>query len=177
MAAFTLPELAIALAVAAILLGIAVPNFHAMLQRQRMATAVNEFFVAINLTRSEAVMRGGRVDLVPADGVDWAKGWIVFVDKNNNLRADLGEKIIYSRGPVFGGLTIKSSFTDSSKPYLAYNGSGRTRTNASSQTPQLGTVSFFLDNQVRRIKLNFLGRARSCNPERDSTCTGANDAS
>jgi type IV fimbrial biogenesis protein FimT len=170
-------EFAVALTVAVILLSIGVPSFRAMIQKQRIATASNEFFIAINLARSEAVMRGSRVDLVPVDGVDWAKGWVVFIDRNNNQKPDPGEKLIYSRGPVSQGMTIKSTFTDSSKPYLAYNGTGRTRINANSQTPQLGTVSFSLDQQVRRIKLNFLGRPRACNPETDSTCTGANDSS
>ena len=74
-------------------------------------------------------------------------------------------------------MTIKSIFTDSKTTYLAYNGSGRTRTNAGNQTPQLGTISFLLDGKGRRIKLNFLGRARLCNPDSDRTCTGSDDSS
>lgn len=177
MSGLSVTELLIAMAVMAILVSSATPSFHALLQNQRIATAANEFFIAVNLARSEAVKRGGRIDLIPADGKDWAQGWIVFMDKNNNQRVDAGEQIIYTRGPVSKGITIKSNFTDSSKLYLAYNGTGRTRTNASSQAPQLGTVSFFLDKQVRRIKLNFLGRPRACNPAQDSTCTGAGESS
>ncbi len=164
------------MAIAVILLAIGVPSFHSLIQHQRLSTAVNAFFGAINLTRSEAIQRGARVDMVPSDGVDWANGWVVFIDQNNNQLVESGEQLIFSHGPVSGKMAIKSVMTDSSKPYLAYNGTGRTRTNASGQSPQLGTVSFFLDTKVRRIKLNFAGRARTCNPEQDKTCTGADDA-
>lgn len=173
---FSLVELLTVLAVVAILLALGVPGFQPLLRNQRLSTSVNGFVGAIHLARSEAIRRGSRVDLAPADSADWARGWVVFIDQNGNQQADAGETVIARQGALARGMTIKSALTDSSKPYLAYNGSGRTRTNASSQTPQLGTVSFFLEGGIRRIKLNFSGRARVCNPEQDKTCTGADDA-
>lgn len=162
-------ELMVALTIAAILLMIAVPGFRSLIQNQRMTTTVNEVFMAINLTRSEAIQRGTRVDLVPAgDGTDWTTGWVVFIDKNNDQKRQDGEQIIFTHGAVPDGMTIHFAFTDSSRQYLAYNGTGHSRTNTSSQTPQLGTMSFTLDKQVRRIKINFAGRPRVCNPATDS---------
>ena len=166
----------VALSIATILLMIAIPNFSALITNQKITTTTNDFFMAINLTRSEAIKRGARVDLVPLDGGDWSKGWTVFVDKNNNQVVDAGDEVIFSHGPTSKNLIVKSALTDSSVPYLAYGGTGRSRTHASGQTPQFGTISFTLDRQVRRIKLNFLGRARLCNPEKDSTCTGSADS-
>lgn len=165
---FSTVELMVTLAIASILLTIAVPSFRNLIQKQRMTTSVNEFFAAVNLTRSEAIERGARVDLVPAgDGSDWARGWVVFIDKNDDQKQQEGEQIIFSHGPAPDGMTIQSVFTDSSRQYLAYNGTGHTRTNTSSQSPQLGTLSFTLDKQVRRIKINFAGRPRACNPDVD----------
>ena len=160
------------LVIIAILAGIAVPSFSSMLRMQRVTAAVNEFFAAINLARSEAIVRGARVDLVPLDpDVGWTGGWLVFIDDNGNLRPDSGEDIIFSHGPVPQGLEIESSLTDSSTPYLAYNSTGRSRTNTSTLTPQFGTISFRLEDQRRKIKINFLGRPRTCNPARESaTC-------
>lgn len=160
-------ELMTVLAIAIILLTLAVPSFHRMMQQQRVSATANDFFAAVNLVRSEAIQRGGRVDLVPLDGADWSNGWVVFVDENNNQKPDEHEKIVFSHGPAPDGMIIKAALTDSKVQYLAYNGTGRSRTNANSQAPQAGNFSFILDKHSRRIKINFLGRARMCDPELD----------
>ncbi len=170
--AFSLVELMAVLAVIAILATLAVPGFQDLIRKQRLSVAVNAFSGAIHTTRAEAIRRGDRVDLVPADGADWAQGWVVLVDGNGNQRADAGETVVHRHGPLAHGISMNSVMTDAAPLYLAYNGSGRTRTNASGQTPQLGTISFFLGGEIRRIKLNFSGRARTCNPAQDRTCTG-----
>jgi type IV fimbrial biogenesis protein FimT len=162
-------ELMTVLAIAVVLLAVGIPSFNTLLRSQKMTTTVNNFFAAVNLARSEAIHRGVRVDLVPVDGIDWANGWLVLIDQNGNQLADPGEQVIFSHGPVSTGITIKSSFTDSKKPYVAYTGTGRTRTNANSQTPQLGSWSFTLDDEARRIVINFLGRPRVCNPKVETT--------
>lgn len=176
---FSLIELMVVLSVATILLGIGVPGFRGLILSQRMTTTVNDFFAAINLARSEAMQRGARVDLVPSDanGKDWTRGWVVFIDKNSNQIVEDGEQIIYSHGPAPEGIAIDSAFTDTaSRLYISYNGTGRTRTNASSQSPQLGTLSFIQNAQVKRIKINFLGRPRVCDPVRETTtCTKTAD--
>jgi type IV fimbrial biogenesis protein FimT len=155
----------VVLAVVAILLAVGIPGLRGIVQSQKIATTASDLFAAIHLARSEAIQRGARVDLVPAgDGTDWSRGWVVLIDKNGNQRADPGEQIIFSHGPVAAGVTIKAAFTDAKTQYLAYNGSGRTRTNANSQAPQLGSWSIVLDNEARRIVINFLGRPRVCNP-------------
>ena len=163
---FTLIELLTVLAIAGILLGMGVPSFRSLMQSQKLTTAVNDFFVSINLTRSEAIKRGRRVDLVPkeADG-NWATGWVVFIDENDNQRPDAGEQVIFTHDAVPTGLIVSTSLTDSKVQYLAYNGYGRTRTNASGTQTQFGTFAFRLDTQARKVKLNFLGRPRICNPD------------
>jgi type IV fimbrial biogenesis protein FimT len=169
---FTLIEMMTVLAVAAILLGIGIPSFRSLIENQRMTAVANDFFAAINLARSEAIKRGARVDMVPAGvGDDWAEGWVVFVDADDDQRPDTGEPIIYAHGPVHESIAIIPRLTNSSKnspkQYIAYNGTGRTRTNANSQTPQVGSMEFKSDEQIRKISVNFLGRARVCNPGPD----------
>jgi type IV fimbrial biogenesis protein FimT len=166
----------VALSIVSILLGMGVPGFRMIMQGQRMTTTVNDLFAAMRQTRSEAVQHGCRVDLVPADGKDWASGWVVYVDENGNHRPDAGDRIVLVHGAVPDGISIAASLTDSSVPYIAYDASGRTRTNASSQSPQAGTLSFSQEGAVkRRIKIGFLGRPRVCDPAGDSTCTGTGD--
>ena len=169
---FTAIELMVTLAIAAILMAIGMPSFSGIIKNQQIQTTTSDFLVAVNLTRSEAIRRGTRVDLIPAEGgADWGKGWVIFVDRNDNLQPDNDEEIIFTHGPVQKDLTIESDLTDSSPKYLAYNGQGRTRTNQNSQQPQSGNVTFTLDGQVRKILINFLGRARICDPIQDpSSC-------
>jgi type IV fimbrial biogenesis protein FimT len=169
---YTAVEMMVVLTIMGVLLAIGVPGLRSVLQSQKIATTVSDFFAAVHLARSEAIQRGARVDLVPAgDGTDWAKGWVVLIDQNGNQRVDPGEQVIFSHGPVPSGVTISAAFTDSKTQYLAYNGTGRTRTNANSQAPQFGSWTFTLDNEVRRIVVNFLGRPRVCNPKMEqSTC-------
>lgn len=162
----TLIELIVVLAIAIILLAVGVPGFTALIENNRLTTTVNNFFSSINLARSEAIRRGERVDLVPLDEAgDWAKGWAIILDKNGNQGADPGEAVIFSHGPVADGISITSNLTDSTVQYLAYNGAGRTRTNASDYRTQFGTFTFALHRRIRKIKLNFLGRPRICNPD------------
>lgn len=172
---FSLIEMMAALSVAAILLTIGAPSFRDAIENQRVATAANDFFAAIRLARSEAMQRGTRVDLAPTDGKSWKNGWMVFIDGNGNRRRDAGERVVFSHGPVGEGVAVDSRFTDSSRPYLAYNGAGRSRTDASVFSPQSGTISFASGRRIRRIKINFLGRPRLCNPENDGACTGMLD--
>ncbi|HYC43575.1 MAG TPA: GspH/FimT family pseudopilin [Noviherbaspirillum sp.] len=169
---FTLVELAVTLSVAAILFTVAVPSFVGLIRDMQITAATNEFFAAINLARAEAVQRGLRVDMVPAgeDG-DWTHGWVVFVDRNRNLRPDGGDVILFRHGPTPNSMRITARLTDSTVQYLAYNGAGRTRTHDNAYRTQFGTFTFELESKVRKIKLNFVGRPRICNPETDTrTC-------
>jgi type IV fimbrial biogenesis protein FimT len=168
---FSSIELMVVLAIAAILMGFGVHSFRTLLQGHRMSAAVSEFYAAINLARAEAIHRGTRVDLMPADGIDWGKGWVVFVDSNGSHKADESDDILFRSMPAPAKMSIHSSFTDSSVPYIAYTGSGRTRTNANAQQPQLGNITFVLEDRTKKIKLNFQGRPRVCDPVTEpSTC-------
>lgn len=85
--AFTLVELLVALAVAAILLGTAVPSFVDTVRDSRIATQYNALVAALYLARSEAVKSSRLVavcsratDTRCGDADGWKNGWIVFVD-------------------------------------------------------------------------------------------------
>jgi type IV fimbrial biogenesis protein FimT len=166
---FTLVEMMIVIGIAAIVLAMAAPGFSALIQNLRVTAATNDFFSAINLARSEAIKRGARVNMttVAADG-NWEDGWVVFVDRNDNLRPDAGDEIVQEYGPAGRGIAIQSNFDESAGKYLSYNGTGRTRSNASGQAIMMGTFSLVVDGEVKRkIVINMLGRPRSCNAVAD----------
>ncbi|NND93088.1 MAG: prepilin-type N-terminal cleavage/methylation domain-containing protein [Granulosicoccus sp.] len=82
---FTMMELLITLAVAAILLSIAAPDFRAMVLQSQQDNRVIELTGALNFARSEAIKRASRVSVCARStastcGTDWNKGWIVFID-------------------------------------------------------------------------------------------------
>ncbi|MGV3740843.1 MAG: GspH/FimT family pseudopilin [Burkholderiaceae bacterium] len=168
---YSIVELMTVLTIAAIFLAIGVPAFQGLLDRMRIAAAANDFFAAVTLTRSEAIRRGRRMDLLPADGRDWKNGWMILVDANLNQKADAGEEVVLAHGPVHADIQIRHAFTDTKSLYLTYTPSGRTRTAANSQAAQTGSWEISLNRQTRRIVINFLGRPRMCTPMRKTaTC-------
>jgi type IV fimbrial biogenesis protein FimT len=159
------------LLIVGILLALGIPSFHSMIQRQRLTTAANALFMAVNMTRSEAIKRDTRIVLVPAgDGRNWRNGWLIFIDEDHDQRPDVGEKIIFSHDGLDSEMRITARFTDSKVQYIAFNGSGRTRTNTSNQTAQAGSWLLELGSHSRKIVINFLGRPRICDPQTPASC-------
>jgi type IV fimbrial biogenesis protein FimT len=174
---FSLTELMIVLVIAAVLLASGLPNFRDMLLRQRLRSTANDMFAAIDFTRTQAIARGERVMMTPADagGADWRAGWIVFIDRNGNRRPDAGEAILAEQGPVPPGLAVSSTLAGAGPAYVAYNGAGRSCSASNSMAAHFGTLSLFLGDGARHIKINMLGRARICDPEQQGNCSGAAD--
>jgi type IV fimbrial biogenesis protein FimT len=173
---FSLVELGVVLAVAGIALAVAAPGLRDTLRTQQLKAGANDLFDAINLARSQAMTRNERVKLVPRDGggVDWTRGWTVFVDRDGDRQPGPGDQIISVHGPLADGMAARFSFTSPAAPYyIAYNGAGRSCSDTSSAAARFGTLSLFHGERVRRIKINMLGRARVCDPARDSSCDGA----
>lgn len=84
---FTLVELMITLAVAAIVMGIAIPSFTQMMRNNSSATLGAELAGVLQYARSEAIKRAARVSVCASDdglsclaAGNWEKGWLVFVD-------------------------------------------------------------------------------------------------
>lgn len=88
---FTLVELLVTLAVAAILLALATPSLAELLRGNRLAAANNELVTALNVARAEALRRGRPVTVCAsadqrscAASTNWATGWVVFEDTVNS---------------------------------------------------------------------------------------------
>ena len=96
---FTLIELMVTVAVAAILVAVAAPSFQAFFNRNRIATVTNDYIAAINYARSEAVKGGGNATLCMSNnnasctGTGWSNGWIVTV----------GTALKRTHGPINAG--------------------------------------------------------------------------
>lgn len=174
---FTLIELIAVLAIAAVMMSVALPDLRQMIRSQQLKAAVNDLFGAIELTRSQAIARGRKVELAAAGGEapDWRSGWVVFVDQDGDRQPGAGEEVIMRHGPLAEGIAVDTAFSSQQgAPYLAYNSMGRSCSDTSSLAARWGTLSMAADRQTRRIKINMLGRARICDPARDgASCGGA----
>ncbi|MEE4108771.1 MAG: GspH/FimT family pseudopilin [Halieaceae bacterium] len=86
---FTMIELMVTIAVAAILVGIAVPSFQNYIVNTRSKTLASDLSSALNLARTEAVTRSVQVTVCPSDGAacggTWVDGWVVIVDGTGEL--------------------------------------------------------------------------------------------
>jgi len=82
---FTLIELMVTIAVLAILVTIALPNYRAFVLNSRMTAQANDFLASLQLTRSEAVKRNAAVTMSAQAG-GWANGWRIADAGGNVLR-------------------------------------------------------------------------------------------
>jgi type IV fimbrial biogenesis protein FimT len=114
---FTLIELLVTIAILAILLAIAVPNFITFVQNNRLVAQTNDLVTALNYARSEAIKRGVRVSVCSrldnttcsgATVFNWDAGWLVFVNLNNTAVANAGT-VLQVRLPMENGNTLRTN--------------------------------------------------------------------
>lgn len=106
---FTLIEMMVVVAIAAIMLGIGVPSFKSFIAGQRVKTAATDFAMAAINARSEAIKRNVPVSLTAAAG-GWANGW-----------ATTGGGLSLASQSPYKGLQM----TLSNATTITYAGSGR----------------------------------------------------
>lgn len=120
---FTLLELMLTLAIAAIVLVVGVPGMREFLWQSSLTTNINSLASALNVARSEAVARGRTVSVCRSNNPtsatpscttaagSWATGWVVFVNRDSDSPAaiDAGETVLQA----FEGLDTGESLTTS----------------------------------------------------------------
>lgn len=137
---FTLIELIVVLAFAAIIMTFAIPNFNTAIRNNRLSTQANDLVSALNLARSEAVTRGDRVTVCRSlngtscntSAGNWEDGWIVFHDPLASGTVgvvDSGEQLIRVYAGLDGDNTLRSG--DNYTNYVSFLAMGESRGNAS----------------------------------------------
>ncbi len=129
---FTLIEVMTIVAITAILMGIAIPSFMALMTTNRLTTQSSDLMSDLALARSEAAKRGGRVTVCMSSdgatcdtttGTNWVRGRIVFVDASPYGTVDSADTILKVSNAVAGNITVVSSFTGG---FISYAGNGMT---------------------------------------------------
>lgn len=94
---FTLFELVITLAIAAILLTIGIPNFSHQINNSRTKTTALDLMQAVQHARTLAVSHNRRATLLHQG--KWEDGWGVFIDGNDNGETDGDEELVFTASP------------------------------------------------------------------------------
>ncbi len=138
---FTLIELAIVLAIVAILVRIAAPGMSRVAAAQALAAQSSEFMAALRFARAQALSRGSAVTICASasagppptcqgpHAADWRSGWIVFADRDRRGTPDDHTPLLRVQQPLqrSGGVagtrgsisfTAAGYSTDASSHYL-----------------------------------------------------------
>jgi prepilin-type N-terminal cleavage/methylation domain-containing protein len=100
---FTLYELMITVALAAVIFGIGVPAFRDFALNGRLSGAANEMLVTLVATRNEAVRRNARTTFCPSPDPtspeavcdeEATEGFFSFVDTNGNCQRDDEDEVV-----------------------------------------------------------------------------------
>ena len=130
---FTLIEMMMVLAIAAILLTIAVPSYNAFSKNSKITKQTNLLVASISMARGEAAKRGARVMMCQSPDPSntgtyctgtsgtWSDGWVVFVDADGGSDYDSGELVI----SVFNSASPIEIKTNAGS-YLSFNPDGTT---------------------------------------------------
>jgi type IV fimbrial biogenesis protein FimT len=117
---FSLIELMITIAVAAIILALAAPAFTDTISKKRVSAETSDLLGDLALARSESLTRGARVVLCPSNtgtgctSTAWNLGRIIFVDTDPNGTVDTGETILRVGAPLdaASALTVSGGSVD-----------------------------------------------------------------
>jgi len=162
----TLVELMVTLAVLVAVMAIGVPMFQGMASSNRAVTQGNALVAALNLAKSEAIKRSGPVllcsdadanvsTLVCGDQSDWAKGWIVFGDSDEDGVLDSGEEL-----RVWGELSGAATVTTATVS-LQFNSDGSASAGATFKVEQskcsgtqASSITIIESGQIRTEKVS-----------------------
>jgi type IV fimbrial biogenesis protein FimT len=164
-AGFTLVELMVTIAMIAILLMVAAPNFAEFIRNNRLVTQTNAFTTALGVARSEAINRAAQVSICKsANGTacttanNWEQGWIIFQDTDADGTVDVGEDLIRVQNALPAGYTLRQAGSFSN--WIAYTATGASAGNGGNNgffrvcTPAADTA------KSRAIQISTTGRAR-----------------
>jgi len=110
---YSLLELLMTVAVAAVILTLGLPSFANLAARQKQTVEINALFHAVHLARKESIMRKKVVSICPSfdgqsctPGQDWSGGFLMFQnnDRDEPPQVDDGEPVLYGH---LAGETVK----------------------------------------------------------------------
>lgn len=164
----TLIELMITLVILAVTVTMAAPAMQRLIQGSRLRTETTRLLDAINLARSEAVLRNVPVSLCPSSMAtsglplcagDFSDGWVVFTNRNRDETIDAGsDQVIRAFAAIPPGYRLTN--LAGSRPIaelITYLPDGSSRKNLSLMLCPPGRSPL----APWRVVLNSVGRGRA----------------
>ena len=123
---FTLLDLLIALAIAGVLFGIAIPVLKNAVARVQAGSARSAITVTLFDAQRHATILGHEVVICPgesqcAGGADWSHGWVAFIDRDGNRLHGPGEQIVRQEPKLPSGVRLRGTI---GRPRIVYQPNG-----------------------------------------------------
>ena len=161
---FTIVEIMVTLAIAAVLLGIGLPAFNGFVAQRALTAQVNDFLVAVQYARSEAVRRRATVSTQAVNAADagneWGAGWCVVAGNGGACPNDTTKLREF---PALGANTLNGIGGFDGVSTLTFNAQGLLIAPAGAAA---GTFQLCNPNEHigREVLLNTIGRVSSQQP-------------
>jgi len=160
---FTLIEMMVTVAIAAILASLAIPSFRTMLVKRAVVAAADTMVTDFRYARSEALKRSNLVSLCASSngttctgaGAAWKDGWIIFIDANGNGAWDAGDEILRVQQAFDSIASIKDDPLND-RTSFTYQPTGMTK--SSSQTFFFTPTGTAPVNGTRLVCISNMGR-------------------
>lgn len=172
-AGVTLLELAIVLAIVAILAMAAVPSIIDRWQRETVILLANRFASTVSLARATAQYEHMQTNIMP-NRRNWNNGWWLTTqsanDPDKTSEASDGTIVFSVSVPKVPAVRIDFPIRGNA---LSYAPVGYSRDSKGGQL--YGTLTISSGRHTRQVRISSVGRARICNPDTDSKCSLSSD--
>ncbi len=182
----TLVEIMVSLAIAAVLMAVAAPDFREAILRARLSTVSMDIVSGLQLARAEAVRQNAKAVLCPSvDNLNCASasvawtGWIVFVDSNDD-GARGGSEPVIKAGTFPAGATVLASPAITAMQRITFGADGVARA-ADGRTLLTGIIMACVTEtrpaeNVRDVSLGFGVRTSVRRRAASGACTAPLDS-
>ena len=167
----TLVELVVVIAIVGVLVGVAGPNFSALIAERSVAAETRRLISALKLARSEARARGSVVTLSRDAGEDWSGSIDIYVDTTSDNNPLNGSDDLVQRSTAANRTVSAIDDQGASDQWISFNVKGWL---AEAQPLLIAVCSPKLDesdgmyiaiNRVGKIRERQIGTdSRGCNP-------------
>ncbi len=159
---FSMVEALVSMAILAIIAAIAIPNLITFKRNSQLGAAARELFSGFQQAKMTAIKRNANCTITfnqPVGGTTY--NYIVYVDADNDLEYDSGEKIIVSqRWEKSANIssTIPFANNDEGRPSIAFNPYGLPKDNAGNLGN--GTITLTNPDRVKNLELSIVGNVK-----------------